>query len=373
VWPVALTTALLALEPLLPSAIQGLTDRRYGRRSALWDVIRSDASVIGEAECESLSRRMQGASFLVPGTLIASALALALPVAPFQHGLVVGLATVATIVAWLPATFLAWIARRPVPAEVLAQTPRSWRTPTCVVAAVIAPLWVLLFVRGLVRPSPDGYWDSLVPVYDSSTSDGRARKSDPSCGRAPLGGRLFTTCAYETEDGLCVVVPSFDDICLTGYGEPSCPGIAVRRESAGGRSVVARWEVPPIYPPGPGKTVFGGTSAHLFAPQYDPFAGTNEGRELTALAVRDAVGVPHPWLGLSGAGLLAIALLRLRDRRVARLRAATRRDRPPYRSQESVGDRDETARDVLVWRAAALLLLASCGPTWISVALGVGR
>jgi hypothetical protein len=155
--------------------------------------------LLGADEAE-LSVRMARSVWLVPGVFVAAGCALFVPLQPFRGPLTSILMTLPLpLIAWVVGASLAhWHARTGL-------LPR-WRPFLRRTAWVTAALIAFAGVRGIHRPSPDLYWDSLVPAHAEASSDFRWV-------RAPYGNGLVeqrrdhNPCeAFTTRPGTCNVI-----------------------------------------------------------------------------------------------------------------------------------------------------------------------
>jgi len=159
VWPVALAAFAAALAPL------GVRDelRAWGVGPPLWRLLRQDGQEVSLAIVETVSTKMAASAAQLPGLFFVTLCALALPIAPFQHGMLVAVALGASICVW-PAT-------ASIAAHIDSDPGRErwsggrWRQAGGTLAAACALILAFALVQSFRRPSPDGYWKSLVSVY----------------------------------------------------------------------------------------------------------------------------------------------------------------------------------------------------------------
>ena len=342
---------------------------------------------LDQATCNSLGGRIDVAYSLLPGLLAGCLLALALPVAPFQHPTIVGVALVVTLVVW-PLGSLVVSSLLPFPWALRTgpsrRTTPPWRKVMVAAALPLALVLAFALVQAILRPSPDRYWSSLVPArtWDQDewnrylrnqrirTTQGLAIENDAASVCVGVG-----QCHGMTEDGVCVGVSMAYDMSRIQERSPSaCPSsLTVRRDPRGGKLVLARDDT---YP----NLFWGSPSAFIVLGPTDPDARhrSTEGPVLTALQVSGSVAVPTPWTLLACFGVaFAVFVLQRLQRREAREGGSPP---VPYRDPAQVPP-DELARvgrdrrqdEALAVRYVRLVLVVSCAPMVLALVLGVGR
>ena len=376
VWPVALAACAAVLAPL------GVQDelRAWGFGPPLWRLLRQGGPKVSLTNVDILSTKMAASAAQWPGLLFVALCALALPVAPFQHGML--------IVVALGASILVWPAAATIAAQIGSALGRArwsverWRQVCGAVVAACALLLAFALVQCVRRPSPDRYWNSLASIFVSKPLEeyemqygalrvkSRPRDQAKSC----RGGG--SVCCDALDDATCfcfgtsTVGGGLANIGTVGNGGGffiGCPFIEVRREAKGGRKVISRKEKED-------SLLFGQSSAHVYDPTFrTSWNGSNEGALLSTLAVGDAVGVPLPWIVLAGAGLGFVGWIFWRERFQSRAEARgwVRADLPDGANVSDPADRAQ--EQALVRQYTVLVLAVSSAPMILAVALGVGR
>jgi hypothetical protein len=375
VWPVSLTALGIALDPVwLPHLRSRMGDTRPIATPLRWLIGTAgrDAQFAQDARYSNLIAALS----LLPGLLVASLCALALPIAPFQHGLFVAVAVSGTSVAWL-ATGALTIAL----AKALSGATVRWRSAVLAELALAVPLFAFALFQGAHRPSPDRYWNSLVHVADSADNRRLAAGAPLQAGAKPVAcehdsrrsGVILANCLFSIDERLCIGVHDFSDICpdcMSRNPSIRCPDLEIRRELRGGRMIMARHEhttmetLDRVYYPG---LLFGISSAYVVELDRKTSVAnmddTNQGPLASALALRDAVAVPWPWLLLAGVGIVFVghALYRTRPR------TNCTNETSPAEARVAHQDPDGSLRYL------ALVLLVFASPMAVSIAMGVGR
>jgi hypothetical protein len=375
VWPVSLTALAVALDPIWVPRLRGRMGDDWPKSALLGWVLRATNPAAQSVREEQRADWVAAVS-LVPGLLVASLCALALPIAPFQHGRLVAVAVLATWLAWLATGALTIVL-----AKGLLLAAIRWRSPAYVGLASAATLVAFALFQGAHRSSPDLYWNSLIPVFDSRVErplgENATRQSKPTlsaCDRDPRhNGAIVASCLYSVDEQLCIGIHDFSDFCidcLVGSVSLQCPELEVRREPGGGRMIMARREHTKIetrengYYPG---LLFGTSSAYLVELDWKKRAAdlndTNQGALASTLALRDAVAVPWPWLLLAGGGIVLVGYELYSRRRPAQSTS----ENPTSNARKAYSDQEG------LWCSRVLVLLALVGPTAVAIGMGVGR
>jgi hypothetical protein len=375
VWPVSLTALAVALDPIWVSRLRRQMGDDWPRSALLGWLLRT-ANPAAQSVREEQRADWVAAVSLVPGLLVASLCALALPIAPFQHGRLVAIAVLATWLAWLATGALTIVLARGLLLAAI-----RWRSPAYVGFAAAATLVAFALFQGAHRSSPDLYWNSLIPVFDSRVErplgENATRQLKPTssaCDRDPRhNGALLASCRYSVDEQLCIGISDFSDICLdciVADASLRCPDLEIRREPHCDRMIMARRERTTIdarensYYPG---LLFGTSSAYVveldWKKRVADLNDTNQGALATSIALRDAVAAPWPWLLLAGGGTVFVGYELYRRRRPAQSTNAnpTSNARNAYSDQEGL------------WCSWVLVLLALVGPTAVAIGMGVGR
>jgi hypothetical protein len=310
----------------------------------------------------------------LPGLFFVTFCALALPVSPFQHAMLVMVAMNIALFVWpISARIAAGLRRKGDRAGHSGTRLRRVAARLAVALAVLVGLAVLQSAR---RPSPDGYWDSLASIYvtrpfeEYETRYGiSVLRSRPRDYAITCRGRVACCDALDAATCFCFA-KSTDGLGAIGGvgngGASGCPFVEVRREAKGGRKVISRQEV---Y----SDLLFGQSSAHIYDPTGSSWTGTNEGAILNTLAVRDAVSVPWPWIAVAGIGLGLVAWIFWKERRQSRAEAQGWLRVPPLAGTGAPGLADRAQEQAIIWRYAIMVLVVSFAPMVFALVLGVGR